>query len=235
MIRRPPRSTRTDTLFPYTTLFRSVHNLYGQAAPDSRWGIRLPMIALAGLWAYDLHLYTVAYLTRGPVDDLFAMRGAIAAMLVPLFALASRRNAQWKMQMSRAATFQSLSVLMILAYLILMMSATQAIEVIGGEWVRIGQIGLIFAMSVVALVLLPSGKARAWLRVMLAKRFFEHRYDYRAEWLRFTRTVGRGGIDAAPLGDRVVKALADISGPPGGLLLDRQSGVWGKRLSVRGD
>src|SRR3546814_14045848 len=28
MIRRPPRSTRTDTLFPYTTLFRSiVHTL----------------------------------------------------------------------------------------------------------------------------------------------------------------------------------------------------------------
>src|SRR3546814_3583489 len=25
MIRRPPRSTRTDTLFPYTTLFRSNH------------------------------------------------------------------------------------------------------------------------------------------------------------------------------------------------------------------
>src|SRR3546814_2097272 len=27
MIRRPPRSTRTDTLFPYTTLFRSRHIL----------------------------------------------------------------------------------------------------------------------------------------------------------------------------------------------------------------
>src|SRR3546814_10936189 len=27
MIRRPPRSTRTDTLFPYTTLFRSVPGL----------------------------------------------------------------------------------------------------------------------------------------------------------------------------------------------------------------
>src|SRR3546814_20712430 len=25
MVRRPPRSTRTDTLFPYTTLFRSFH------------------------------------------------------------------------------------------------------------------------------------------------------------------------------------------------------------------
>src|SRR3546814_4737537 len=27
MIRRPPRSTRTDTLFPYTTLFRSVRRV----------------------------------------------------------------------------------------------------------------------------------------------------------------------------------------------------------------
>src|SRR3546814_15953841 len=27
MIRRPPRSTRTDTLFPYTTLFRSRHHV----------------------------------------------------------------------------------------------------------------------------------------------------------------------------------------------------------------
>src|SRR3546814_1826248 len=30
MIRRPPRSTRTDTLFPYTTLFRSTRD-YGRA------------------------------------------------------------------------------------------------------------------------------------------------------------------------------------------------------------
>src|SRR3546814_7140016 len=29
MIRRPPRSTRTDTLFPYTTLFRSVVDVIG--------------------------------------------------------------------------------------------------------------------------------------------------------------------------------------------------------------
>src|SRR3546814_19791291 len=30
MIRRPPRSTRTDTLFPYTTLFRSEFTAHGQ-------------------------------------------------------------------------------------------------------------------------------------------------------------------------------------------------------------
>src|SRR3546814_8433331 len=32
MIRRPPRSTRTDTLFPYTTLFRSSRPTYLQGA-----------------------------------------------------------------------------------------------------------------------------------------------------------------------------------------------------------
>src|SRR3546814_6786153 len=34
MIRRPPRSTRTDTLFPYTTLFRSRTALEHRAVPD---------------------------------------------------------------------------------------------------------------------------------------------------------------------------------------------------------
>src|SRR3546814_19543340 len=38
MIRRPPRSTRTDTLFPYTTLFRS---------PDQRNVIRIFVLALS--------------------------------------------------------------------------------------------------------------------------------------------------------------------------------------------
>src|SRR3546814_12652155 len=35
MIRRPPRSTRTDTLFPYTTLFRSLARLNAQIGARS--------------------------------------------------------------------------------------------------------------------------------------------------------------------------------------------------------
>src|SRR3546814_4484589 len=35
MIRRPPRSTRTDTLFPYTTLFRSEDRPTGRQGADS--------------------------------------------------------------------------------------------------------------------------------------------------------------------------------------------------------
>src|SRR3546814_10488919 len=36
MIRRPPRSTRTDTLFPYTTLFRSSCSRDRAAVPGTR-------------------------------------------------------------------------------------------------------------------------------------------------------------------------------------------------------
>src|SRR3546814_5553689 len=41
MIRRPPRSTRTDTLFPYTTLFRTIPNCIKdyrlEAKVDGEW------------------------------------------------------------------------------------------------------------------------------------------------------------------------------------------------------
>src|SRR3546814_5052332 len=52
MIRRPPRSTRTDTLFPYTTLFRSI------AHEDARLAdLHLRMheaLAVLGRQAHDL-------------------------------------------------------------------------------------------------------------------------------------------------------------------------------------
>src|SRR3546814_10770150 len=47
MIRRPPRSTRTDTLFPYTTLFRSVGAMF---AIDSLL-VKIALIGVIGIGA----------------------------------------------------------------------------------------------------------------------------------------------------------------------------------------
>src|SRR3546814_6991695 len=62
MIRRPPRSTRTDTLFPYTTLFRSYHerpagngrgccDVHRDPASVRRSGLS-DMFGIAGFWKY---------------------------------------------------------------------------------------------------------------------------------------------------------------------------------------
>src|SRR3546814_3203782 len=42
MIRRPPRSTRTDTLFPYTTLFRSLVRLHQRIAGTAHRTLHTP-------------------------------------------------------------------------------------------------------------------------------------------------------------------------------------------------
>src|SRR3546814_4399589 len=53
MIRRPPRSTRTDTLFPYTTLFRSrfVLDVLTAAGRKEETGSRRCRRSVAGRWA----------------------------------------------------------------------------------------------------------------------------------------------------------------------------------------
>src|SRR3546814_21049444 len=50
MIRRPPRSTRTDTLFPYTTLFRSIGADHRAGVASGAAGMKLG-IAVAALGA----------------------------------------------------------------------------------------------------------------------------------------------------------------------------------------
>jgi len=196
-----------------------VHNLYGQAAPASRPALRYPMAALAAMWAFDLHVYTIAYFTESLSADLLEMRGLMLALLAPVFAVGLRGGGSWKVQLSRAATFQTVSVVAVLSYILLVMLAGRAAEAVGGPWGRFAELGTVLLLIIAAAALLPSRRSRAWLGVFLAKHLFEHRYDYRLEWLRFTDTIGRETSDGATLEERVVKALADIAGAPGGVLL----------------
>jgi putative PEP-CTERM system histidine kinase len=196
-----------------------IHNLYAQAAPSSRAPIRLAMAGLACSWGYDLNLYTFAYLGAPLAQSLLIWRGLLVAATMPLFAFGGREPQGWRIRLSRTATFQSLSLLAICGYFAVMAVLATAAKGRGWDWAQSLSVGGIAAITVAAMVLLPSSRARAWAKVKLAKHFFEHRYDYRAEWLRFTGTIGRSGSDAPPLGERVIEAFADILDAPGGILL----------------
>jgi putative PEP-CTERM system histidine kinase len=201
-----------------------VHNVYGQAAPSSRSHIRFAMLGLALIWVYDLNLYTSRYLGSPTAALLAEWRGLAVAFAAPLFALATRKDGAWRVRLSRAATFQSLSLLAICAYFALMAILATALRGSGIDWSSSLMIGILALMTVAAMVLIPSARARGWVKLKLSKHLFEHRYDYRTEWLRFTETLGRAGQDAPPLSERVVKAFADIIDARGGLLLVNDGG-----------
>src|SRR3546814_11211908 len=67
MIRRPPRSTRTDTLFPYTTLFRSWHEI---DLVDGVW-----KIPAGKMKARRAHAVPLSKQVRGYLTDLAEMLG----------------------------------------------------------------------------------------------------------------------------------------------------------------
>jgi putative PEP-CTERM system histidine kinase len=130
-----------------------------------------------------------------------------------------RTRTALRFQPSRSFAFRSFSLGVIGAYLVVMVLIAQAIAYAGNDFARLLQIAFVLASSVAALALLPSKQLRGWLRVTIAKNLFQHRYDYRAEWLRFTDTIGRAGTQASPLPERAVQAVADITDSAAGLLL----------------
>lgn len=197
-----------------------VHNLYAGAMAQQRVALRWTCAALAMIWGYDLNLYTIAYLARSMPLELAALRGLAQIAAAGLLVIgAVRGRSALRFSPSRAVAFQSLSLLVIGGYMIVMVGAAQSLAWLGGNASQLAQLGFIFVSSVLIVAILPSGRVRGWLKVMLAKHFFQHRYDYRAEWLRFTRTIGRAGAHAPPLHERVVQALADITDSSAGLLL----------------
>ncbi|MXP32216.1 PEP-CTERM system histidine kinase PrsK [Erythrobacter jejuensis] len=196
-----------------------LHNLYVGASRSTRDVIRWSAAGIAGFWAFELNFYVVAYLGQQPSAEFAAMRGLmVAIMAVPLAAGASNGLAGRKLQASRTVAFQTLSLLVIGGYLIAMFGTAQLFSLWDGNIGRIAQVGFIVAAATVALLWLPSQRLRAHLRVTALKHLFQHRYDYREEWLRFTRTIGHAEEDVATLQQRVGKAMADITDSPAALL-----------------
>ena len=200
----------------------AVHNLYSATAPGARAGIGLPMAALAALWGFDLNLYALSWLQHALSPELVAARGVLVMGLAPVFALAAKRNEGWTIRLSRSVAFRSVALVAALGYLVLVIAIGSAVGAVAGGAARAVQTMLMVSGALVIAVSMVSARTRAWASVVLAKHLFEHRYDYRSEWLRFTDTLGVPGAPGgatAPLDQRVIKAVADIAQSPGGLLL----------------
>jgi putative PEP-CTERM system histidine kinase len=196
-----------------------VEQLISGTNPQGRWAIKPLCVALVGVFGYDLVLYAEAMLF-GRLDlELWAPRGIANALVVPLIAIATARNPRWTVEMhvSRDVVFQSTALLVSAAFLLAVAAAGYVVRYLGGDWGRTLQIELLFAASLAFVIVATSGTIRSKLKVFISKHFFSYRYDYRQEWLRFTRTLSTESSGQA-LQERVIVALADLVESPAGML-----------------
>ncbi|MXO68121.1 PEP-CTERM system histidine kinase PrsK [Altererythrobacter marinus] len=197
-----------------------VHNLYAGAGPATRTLLRWPAGGLAAFWAYDLNFYTIAYL-GGTLDGLAAFHGIVAGLVGAIVVFGGSAEVQARrLSPSHAVAFRTLSLVLIGAYLVAMAILAQSLDLLGDGVQRLTQVGLLFAAVVAALYWLPSRKLRGWWKVTVIKHLFEHRYDYRTEWLRLAQTMGQAGPaqDGSDLYERATRAMAEVAESPSGLL-----------------
>ncbi|HET9463581.1 MAG TPA: XrtA/PEP-CTERM system histidine kinase PrsK [Thiobacillus sp.] len=196
-----------------------VEQVYRSTRPEDRWAIKFLCLGLGGLFVYDFYLYANAALFNALDAQVWAARGYVAALVTPLIAVSAARNPDWAapVGLSRSMAFHTASLLGAGIYLLLMAGAGYYLRLFGGEWGDVVQTVFIFAAAMLLVLLMFSGTLRARLRVFLSKHFFSYHYDYRKEWLSFTRalTEGRPGEQ---LCERAVEALARLLESPGGAL-----------------
>ena len=194
-----------------------VEQLYRSTPSQERWAIKFACLGLGGLFAYDFYLYSDAMMFHVLNPEIWAARGMVNALAVPLIAVSAARNPKWSLDIavSRRVIFHSAAVMGSALYLLLMALAGYWLRFFGGSWGSVMQVTF-FAGALALLVgIVFSGTVRSRLKVFISKNFYNYNYDYREEWLRFTRTLSTKGPG---LGERAVQAIADLVESPTGAL-----------------
>lgn len=203
-----------------------VEQLLRNSRGDARWGAKPVCLALGSIFVFDLYTYSLAALFSQFDGDAYDIRPAVHTMAVPLLFVALRRHRDWlsKMHVSRAAAYQSATLLIVGAYLLLVSGVGYYVRYTGGNWGRAMQIALMSVALVALVSVLLSGAMRAKLRVYINKNFFSYRYDYREEWLKFTAMLSSQS-SPQELGVSVIKGIANLVESPSGSLWLRPLGL----------
>jgi putative PEP-CTERM system histidine kinase len=194
-----------------------VEQVYRNKPEQERWAIKFACLGIGGMFAYDFYMYSDALLFRRISPDIWAARGVANAVTLPLIAISMARSGSWNtgLALSRRVMFHSAALFGSALYLLAMGMAGYYLRFFGGSWGTLMQAAFLFAAVMVLFGILFSGTFRSWLKVFISKHFYTYNYDYREEWLRFTRTLSEQGPG---LGERTIQAIAALVESPGGAL-----------------
>ena len=193
--------------------------IFRRVREQARWSMKPLCLGLGGGFVFDLYMYADALLFGHLDANIWAARGIAQAMVIPFIALATVRNKEWTIDIafSRDVVFHSTAFLVSGIYLLMVAAAGYYVRYFGGSWGKTFQVGFIFAALLLLGWLFSSGTLRSRVKVWINKNFFSYRYDYREEWLRFTKLLSTNDPFVS-VHQRCVKALADLVESPGGML-----------------
>ncbi len=196
-----------------------VEQLFRRADPQVRWRIKPLCMALGGIFGFDLFLYADAMLFSRLDVDIWVARAIANALVIPFIAISTARNTGWtvEMHLSRNVVFQSTALLVSGAFVLAIAAAGYYVRYFSGDWGRALQIEVFFAAVLFLALVASSGSARSKLKVFISKHFFSYRFDYREEWLRFTRALSTETSSPA-IQERAIVALANLVESPAGAL-----------------
>ncbi len=215
----PARVAAYDTLASAVFMLILVEQIFRNTAETSRWAIMPLCLGLAGAAAFAVSLYADALLFNQMDLDIWGARGFVHALALPLIVLSISRHggAATRIAVSRHVMFRSVALIVSGIYLLFMAAAGYYVRYFGGEWGRALQAALLVAGALLLLLIVFSGSTRAKMRVLISKHFFKYRYDYREEWLKFTKALSSRD-DQGEMGQQVVRGLANLVESPAGEL-----------------
>ena len=203
-----------------------VEQWYRNTPPLQRWGVKFACLGVGGLFAYDFYLYSDALLFRAINDEIWAARGIVDSLCAPLLAVSAARNPAWALglSVSRQVMYRSAALLGSAIYLLAMAASAYYLRYFGGTWGALMQMAYLGGAALLLAGVLFSGSLRAKLKVSINKHFYNAIFDYREEWLRFTRALSE---DGPALGERTIQAVAQlVESPAGALWILRGEGLF---------
>jgi putative PEP-CTERM system histidine kinase len=168
-----------------------VEQLYRNTSPRHRRATKYLYLGVGVIFAYDFYLYADALLFRSIDQSLWAARGIVHMMVVPMLVISSARNKNWALNIfvSRDIVLSTTAFFGGGIYLLVMAGAGYYLREFGGSWGEVIQVVFFILALVFLLVILSSARLRALIRVFLGKHFYKNKYDYRIEWLRLTEDL----------------------------------------------
>jgi putative PEP-CTERM system histidine kinase len=161
------------------------------SAGSMRWFIKYMVLGVGGLFAARVYTSSQALLFRSVDTNLHVMDSAallVAGGLMTASLLRSRLRAA-DVYVSQSVLYSSMTALLVGVYLLAVGLLAKAVVLFGG----IGSLPLATFVVFLALIglvgLLLSDRLRAATRGFVTRNFRRPQYDYRKEWMAFTRAT----------------------------------------------